>query len=188
MTQFVFLRHGETDWNLLRRYQGQTDIPLNETGIAQAKKAHDLLANMKFDSVYCSDLTRAVETARLALGSDKMNSVHFDPRLRERGFGSFEGGSYDRSKLDPCIAAAMHANPEEFKFPGGESLYDVEKRVRPFYEMMKTTEPKHASILVISHGTLLSILYFIVKGLPVLDKDRPRLANAVPVIYQDSEE
>ena len=67
MTTLVLLRHGQTDWNLTRRYQGLTDIPLNETGEQQARAANELLRQFSFDAVYCSDLDRAKTTARLAL-------------------------------------------------------------------------------------------------------------------------
>ena len=99
MTTLVLLRHGQTDWNLLHRYQGLTDIPLNATGEQQAREANSKLKDFHFDAVYCSDLERAQTTARLALkGIFPYEKIRFDRRLRERSFGIFEGGPYDKER------------------------------------------------------------------------------------------
>ena len=133
MTTLVFLRHGQTDWNLLHRYQGRSDLPLNATGEQQAREANEKLKGFHFDAVYCSDMDRAKTTARLALkGIFPYEDVRFDRRLRERSFGIYEGGPYDKEDLPEEYRIGMEADPEGFKFPEGESFLDVEERVRPF--------------------------------------------------------
>lgn len=182
MTTLVLLRHGQTDWNLNHRYQGLTDIPLNSTGEKQAEAANSFLKPFRFDAVYCSDLERAKTTARLALKDIyPYDQIIFDRRLRERNFGDYEGGPYDKVFLPDEYRTAMAADPEHFKFPEGETLLDVEDRVQPFLEEMLQKYPD-GTVLVVAHGTLLSMLLFAAVNLPVSDKTRKHLKNAEPMV------
>src|SRR5512143_229699 len=89
-TRICIIRHGETDWNVERRIQGHTDIPLNETGRAQALAMAFNAAHQRFDASYSSDLSRARETAQ-ALAQREGHEVKLLPQLRERHFGLFQG-------------------------------------------------------------------------------------------------
>ena len=89
-TRLYLVRHGQTDWNLAGKLQGQTDIPLNETGRQQAKQAKKLLGNLSFDAVYSSPLSRAVETAQLISGHSTLQIIT-DERIKEIAFGQWEG-------------------------------------------------------------------------------------------------
>ncbi len=84
------MRHGQTDWNLEHRIQGSTDIPLNETGLAQATHTRDALANAHFDAVASSHLQRASVTATTIAG-DRTLPIVVDRRLTERSFAHVEG-------------------------------------------------------------------------------------------------
>src|ERR687891_2945889 len=111
-TRIILARHGETDWNLERRWQGHSDRPLNETGRAQAEALAEQLAGEPIAAIYSSDLMRAHETARIVasrLGRD----VVAVPGLRERRFGSWEG------LLDAEVEA---------RFPGAHGPPDGETR------------------------------------------------------------
>ena len=88
MTTLLLVRHGETDWNRDGRWQGQSDTPLNELGRRQARELAEQLDGV--DVVYSSDLARARETAEI-LAERAGVEVRLDPRLRERGFGAWEG-------------------------------------------------------------------------------------------------
>lgn len=179
-TKLVFLRHGETDWNLQHRYQGIMDIPLNATGEQQAKDANLLLWGMHFDQVFCSDLNRAMVTARLATKDIyPFEKIIYDRRLRERSFGIYEGGPYDNDKMPRHYLDEMARDPENFKFPEGESLNDVYRRVRPFYDEIIDQYPGK-TVLLVAHGSLLSIVQFMAEGKPVIDKERNHLPNAKP--------
>lgn len=90
MTMLLLARHGQTDWNLKRRWQGHADPPLNETGRAESRALAASLAGRGLERVYSSDLVRARETAEIvaaALGLD----VRLDPRLREVDVGEWSG-------------------------------------------------------------------------------------------------
>ncbi len=182
MTKLILLRHGQTDWNLNHRYQGLTDIPLNTTGEEQAVRANELLKPYHIDAVYCSDLDRAKTTARLALKDIfPYDQIQFDRRLRERSFGAYEGGPYDKEDLPPEYRTAMEADPENFKFPEGESLNDLEKRAHGFYNYILEKHPDE-TVLLVAHGSFLSMFFFIKENEPVCDKKRNHLKNAEPMV------
>ena len=90
MAQILLARHGETDWNLDRRVQGHTDVPLNATGIAQARALAEELATEPLVAVFSSDLARALDTASAVAARHRL-PVTVDPGLREKNFGSWEG-------------------------------------------------------------------------------------------------
>ncbi|WP_198661612.1 histidine phosphatase family protein [Lewinella sp. IMCC34183] len=90
MTRIGFVRHGITDWNLDKRVQGHTDIPLNEKGKLQAKALAGRLTNEDWDLIYSSDLSRAKETAG-TIAEAKGVPVKLDHRLREMDCGAVEG-------------------------------------------------------------------------------------------------
>ena len=133
------VRHGETDWNAAGRFQGWTDVPLNETGRAQAEQLKGLLAVSDFDGVWSSDLERAIETARIAIGEPMV-----DPRLRELDFGDLEGSVWD--ELDSETRAGLK-DFEAFRSPGGESSVAFVDRVFEFLDELD--EGRH---LVFAHG------------------------------------
>lgn len=133
------VRHGETDWNAAGRFQGWTDVPLNDTGRAQAQQLQELLAASDFDGVWSSDLERAIETARIAIGEPRT-----DPRLRELDFGDLEGSVW--GELDNEIRAGLKAF-ESFTSPGGESAAAFVDRVFSFLDELDAG--RH---LVFAHG------------------------------------
>ena len=87
---FYFLRHGETDWNINRRWQGSSDIPLNDTGIAQAQAVQPLVAGLDIQTVCTSPLQRATLTAELATAGLDV-PIHTIDDLQEVSFGPYEG-------------------------------------------------------------------------------------------------
>lgn len=138
-----FIRHGQTDWNLKKLMQGQTDVPLNDTGRNQAKVIAKSLQNISFDKVFCSPLTRAKETCLQIVDENK---ITVDDRLIERNFGSYEGKSFELMITDKL----WNVN-EDDKTAGGESLTAVIKRVYEFLDEITKNYPKK-EILIVSHG------------------------------------
>lgn len=86
------VRHGQTEWNIMKKMQGSVDIPLNEKGIEQAYITKKNLENISIDIIFCSPLKRAMQTAEV-INQDRNLEIIYDERLRERNYGEFEGGA-----------------------------------------------------------------------------------------------
>lgn len=179
MTEFVLVRHGQTDWNVARRYQGQLDIPLNAEGIRQAEVLADVIAAETFDAIYSSDLKRALQTAALVQRGRNI-AVIPDARLREIGFGEWEGTCLDdirttypqrftQSAQDPTISLA----------PGGESVSAVAARTIAFANEISGIFPR-GNVLVVTHGLALATLICHVEGIPLTEAYRVVPDNAQP--------
>ena len=127
--RFCLVRHGQTDWNLAGRYQGQSDVPLNENGRAEAHALAKQLQEQPFIAIYTSDLKRAKETAEI-IGVFLRLPVILEPRLREINQGEWEG------QLVEVIQARYAAlwerrtvDPAGVRPPGGETVGEVARRV-----------------------------------------------------------
>ncbi|NJO82567.1 MAG: histidine phosphatase family protein, partial [Blastochloris sp.] len=90
MITLWLVRHGVTDWNEQKRYQGHSDIGLNDTGKRQAQQIAQRLASEKLHVIFSSDLTRAMETAEIIAAPHKL-TIQPEPNFRETNFGLFEG-------------------------------------------------------------------------------------------------
>lgn len=154
MTELYCIRHGETEWNRLQKVQGSADIPLSETGRAQAQCAAAALAGVHFDAVYSSPLLRALATAEI-VGRRPASQIHFDKRLRERSFGKLEGLPYEDARVQP-----LFDNSVGFVPPGGESISDVRARLSPLLEEILQKE-QGKRVLVATHGMALMTLRLI---------------------------
>ena len=150
MTRIGFIRHGNTDWNVEKRAQGQMDIPLNETGRQQAHALAERLQHEPWEIIYSSDLSRAADTAQAvaaALGLD----VHKDERLREKSWGKLEGTTVeDRVKKWGNDWKSLQLDIET-----EESMKD---RGLSFIKEICSKHPDQ-EVLVVSHGALLGRLF-----------------------------
>lgn len=88
--ELYVIRHGQTDWNIQGLLQGSTNIPLNNTGISQAHQLKDLLKDIHFDYVFCSPLSRAIQTAKIATNNQDIPFI-IDDSIAERVYGELEG-------------------------------------------------------------------------------------------------
>ena len=128
ITRICFIRHGETDWNTAKRIQGQTDIPLNDTGKGQALAMAFNAAHYNFSAIYSSDLIRAYDTAQMAAARRGLE-VKKLPQLRERHFGIFQGITADEgAQRYPEAYAHYKARDPEYDFETGESMLRFAER------------------------------------------------------------
>lgn len=180
MTRLVLVRHGQTDWNLEGRYQGHTDLSLNNTGRAQASILTEELKGWSFKAIYSSDLRRASETADIiARGFDL--DVQLEPRLREVNLGEWEGmlvndivasypDEWERRRRDP-----VHSRP-----PGGESASELSVRVSAAVdEIARRYAP--GPVLVVSHGLALAAVLCRAQGIRLTQIFNIAVDNAHPI-------
>ena len=151
ISDWYFVRHGETDYNKQTLMQGHSNIPLNEKGRQQAKDAAAQLRTLglSFDVVYSSPLDRAMETARILSGKDQ-SELRIDQRIIELGFGVLEGTSF---RVDPAPEVyTLNHDPAHYIPPkGGESLDALYERTHAFLEDLRLHGPE-GSLLIVSHG------------------------------------
>lgn len=171
-TRLCLIRHGETTWNAQRRLQGHTDTPLNARGQAQARQMAQALKNTKlsFDMLYCSDLTRARDTAdaivQLFGMAAKPNSA-----FRERHFGALQGLTIEQAPVEqPDLWRAHLARELDHDLGGGESILQFAARVESALEMIRI-QHSGKTILVVSHGGTLDMMYRIASK-QALDTER----------------
>jgi broad specificity phosphatase PhoE len=142
MTELYLVRHGETDWNRQRRIQGMTDIPLNETGRAQARATGALLSRRRWDAVYASPLSRARETAELIAAELSLPAPTLLDELVERDYGDAEGMDWLQVETQFPHGSAV---------PGRETREQVAARVVPALVRLAESRPGQA-LVVVSHG------------------------------------
>ncbi len=177
-TLLLCIRHGETEWNAVRRIQGQTDIDLNARGLAQAAALAQALAGQTLDAVYSSDLRRARNTAE-PLARPRGLSLCLEPALRERAFGSFEGRSF--TELEVVHAQDCERwrrrDPDWGAPGGGESLFALRERV---HGALLSIARRHRgqTVAVVTHGGALDCLYRIATGQDMLAPRTWELRNA----------
>jgi probable phosphoglycerate mutase len=158
MTEFTFIRHGETDWNLQQRFQGQIDVPLNATGQAQARRLALRLAPTPAAALFSSDLLRARETAAPLAQAWRL-PVQALPGLREQSFGVLEGLDVPTiQSRHPDLWAQWLVHRAEFALPGGESLRQFHDRVlAAVAALAELNAGQH--IAVVTHGGVLDMLW-----------------------------
>lgn len=154
----IMVRHGQTDWNLEKRYQGHQDIPLNQTGRQQARELALMLQHEPIEAVYSSDLLRARETAEI-IAQPLSLSVNLDPRLREMSFGRWEGQTFTDIFRDyPDEFEEWFRHTSDFAVPGGESVNLLLERFQAF---LTDISARHTgTVLLLTHGGVIrSFLY-----------------------------
>ncbi len=173
MRRLVMLRHGQTDFNLGSRMQGQLDTELTELGRAQAVAAAEALAKHQPLLIVSSDLRRAYDTA-VALGERTGLPVQVDDRLRETHLGDWQGMTH--AQIDAVAPGARLAWREDATWAphGGESRLDVAARSLPRIAELVTGEPEWGAVdeparpvVLVAHGGLIAALTAALLGLPV---------------------
>jgi probable phosphoglycerate mutase len=149
VTTILLARHGETDWNSERRWQGHADRPLNETGREQARELAEALAGREIDAVYSSDLLRAHETARIV--AERLGlPVEVDASLREVDVGDWSGRVHTEIEgVDPEGFERWRAGGKGWN--GGESYEEMGERVVAAVVRIAEAHPGQ-TLLVVTHG------------------------------------
>ncbi len=166
MTRFILIRHGETDWNAEGRYQGQSDVPLNDRGRRQSAELAAELRENQPAAIYCSDLKRASESAEI-LGRALGVHVYQDPRLREIHLGSWEGMLFEEIQtIYSELLKLRKLDPRTVSAPGGETVEQVRIRV---VAAVRDIAERHTNdtIAIVSHGLALAILIARYQGRPI---------------------
>ncbi len=180
MTNFTLVRHGQTDWNVARRYQGQQDIPLNAEGLQQARTLALLMKEETFDVIYSSDLQRAMQTAQI-LQEGREATVIADARLREIAFGEWEGKRHDDLRTAfPMRFTLSESNPAVPLAPGGESVFALAQRTKEFADEVSQRLPS-GNLLIVTHGLALATLICHSERIPLLEAYHLVPDNAQPV-------
>ena len=179
MIELIVVRHGETDWNRIRRLQGHTDIALNATGLEQAMRLRDALAAEPIAAIHASELSRALATARPI--ADRLGlPIRTDVLLRERHYGILEGKTFPEIlERDPEEAEQLRLRTADHTIPGGESQRTFFHRVVDVISAIARAARDGETLLIVTHGGVLDMLHRSATGL-ALDAERScPIPNAV---------
>ena len=163
MLHLILVRHGETEWNVQRRYQGQSDVPLSEIGNRQAESIAGRLAGQEIDAIYASDLKRAWQTAQVIAAQNGLDVIS-EPRLRELKFGILEGLTFEEAeeKYPEMITAWLddfNNTPER-----AETIDKFNARIVSLLDDLKRRHDEQV-VLLVGHGGSLSEILRVVLGL-----------------------
>jgi len=151
--RIYLVRHGETEWNRVRRFQGRSNLPLNKEGKKQVKALALALKNKPLTAIHTSPLIRTLETARLIKVFHPSIPIFEEKGLIEMDLGEFDGiKAQDWAEQYPDFRKAWNENPASVKMPGGESLKEVQVRAKHTLERITRIYPPDTTILISSHN------------------------------------
>jgi probable phosphoglycerate mutase len=181
MTELILIRHGETDWNRELRFQGQLDVPLNATGLEQARRVAERLAQEPLHQLVSSDLQRARQTAD-AVAQRQRPQVQLDPvldaALREQHFGMAEGMRAPDIKTEHPQAWEQWVRFDaDYAFEGGESTRAFHARVMTAVRALVQKHPQQ-TLVVVTHGGVLDMIYRSALGLSLSGPRLSEIPNA----------
>ena len=164
MTELWLVRHGQTDWNVVRRFQGNSDTLLNDTGIAQAQTLAATLDGQSFAALYASPLQRAYQTAEV-LADHLQLSIQTDDDLVEACHGDWEGMLWTDIKVQyPKLLSQRSVDPVYTRPPGdGETVAEVAARMTAAATRIAQRHPQE-KVLIASHGLSLAALICCARG------------------------
>jgi len=161
----IFLaRHGETEWNRIGRWQGKTDIPLSEVGRGQARALAERLRGRGITEILSSDLSRARETAEIVAAVLGVTRLGVDPRLRERGFGCFEGLTREECAERHADDWARYLADRSSTPTGAEPKEQVVPRMVAALSAVAEAADRAGNALVVSHGAVIRTFLHTITG------------------------
>nr|WP_314265208.1 2,3-diphosphoglycerate-dependent phosphoglycerate mutase GpmB [uncultured Moellerella sp.] len=176
MLQVYLVRHGETEWNVARRIQGQSDSPLTETGKLQARQVAERVKSAGITHIITSDMGRTRETAQIIANTCGCEVIH-EPRLRELNMGILEKRKIDTltPEEEQWRKSLVDGTPDG-RIPQGESMEEISSRMFAALESCRNL-PEGSRPLLVSHGIALSALLSRILGVPASSGRRLRLRN-----------
>ncbi|MBQ6051663.1 MAG: histidine phosphatase family protein [Clostridia bacterium] len=174
------VRHGKTEYNTVKRYTGNTDVPLSSEGISQARETALLLKDVDFDVIVSSPLLRARKTAEIIAEYHPSVPVVFMDGLRERSFGDWEGKEYsDRSYIDfICLPENIFSAPDN-----GETIAVFYERVKNTLDEIKYSYPSK-TVLAVAHGMVSRMINKAVNDIPFGEANKFLLPNCGYIRYE----
>jgi probable phosphoglycerate mutase len=161
----IFLaRHGETEWNRIGRWQGKTDIPLSDVGRAQAQALAERLRDRGITEIHASDLARARETAEIVGAALGISRLGVDPRLRERGFGRFEGLTREECAERHPEAWQRYLADRRDTPSDSEPHEEVVARIVAGLSAVAASASEGGHVLVVSHGAAIRLFIAAITG------------------------
>lgn len=173
MPKLLLVRHGQTDWNLEKRFQGLTDTKLNERGIWESGRVAEELKSAEIHHLHTSPLTRTQQTAQI-INQHLLLPIQPDGRLRELGFGDWEGHTWAEIERKYPEHAAKYTRNIANVPPNAEPLPLYETRIQAFIESIRHAKGTH---LIVSHGGTLRTMLCLLIGLSVLEHWQFNMAN-----------
>lgn len=186
--RYYLVRHGVTDWNREKRWQGHSDTPLNDEGREQARRIGLRLSQIERppQAVWSSDLSRAFDTAQ-AIATPLGIPVYTTPLLREMGLGEWEGLQEKDiiARGDAERFARYKLSPGEHRPPGGESLESALNRLKQVLGEIRERHPA-GQIAVVGHGGSLRAMFADALDAPAATMLRFQLGNCSLSILEDT--
>jgi len=188
-TRILLTRHGETDWNRIHRFQGRSDLPLNQEGRKQARALALALKDESLMAIYSSPLVRAMETASLIKVFHPSTPLFEEEGLVEMDLGSFDGMEARRWAAEyPEFRKAWQEDPSSVTMPGGENLQEVQARAIDTLRRITNLYPPESTLLISSHNFVNLTLLCYALGIS-LDRFRnlKQETAALNVLYMQGE-
>jgi broad specificity phosphatase PhoE len=187
--RIFLIRHGETDWNRIRRFQGRSDLPLNQAGREQARALALALKDESILAMYSSPLARAMETARLIKIFHAATPLFEEKGLIEMDLGDFDGLEAQQW-IDqyPTFQKAWLETPASATMPGGENLQEVQVRAIDTLERITRLYPSETTLLICSHNFVnLTILCYALNISLTRFRDLRQGTAALNILYKQGE-
>ena len=162
--ELIFVRHGQTDLNLKKVYQGKINASLNQNGINEAIEIKNKLKNIKINKVYTSPLNRTIQTMNIILENREDIPIKMDSRIEEIDFGDWDTIPYDKVMIGYEKEYENFLNDyESFTFPNGESFNSFYNRCADFLDDIIDVESKDRVLIVAHGGVIRAFLCYLLK-------------------------
>jgi 2,3-bisphosphoglycerate-dependent phosphoglycerate mutase len=189
MTILVLIRHGQSVWNATNRFTGWTDVELSEKGEIEAATAGEQLADVRFDVVHTSALTRAQRTAEIVMSKNRVSGeipTKQDERLNERHYGDLQGlNKAETAEIHGAEQVHIWRRSFDVPPPGGESLEMTAERTIPYFvEEIIPDLGSGMNVLVAAHGNSLRSIVMYIEAISPEDITSLEIPTGVPMCYK----